>query len=42
MQPGEVEMPEDPRLRNNLYPARPAMVIDQAKRPYRNHQDGEG
>ncbi len=24
-------MPEDPRLRNNLYPARPAMVIDQAK-----------
>ncbi len=31
VQPGEVEMPEDPRLRNNLYPARPAMVIDQAK-----------
>ncbi len=31
VQPGEIEMPEDPRLRNNLYPARPAMVIDQAK-----------
>jgi cyclophilin family peptidyl-prolyl cis-trans isomerase len=29
--PGEIEMPEDPRLRNNLYPARPAMVIDTSK-----------
>ena len=29
--PGEIEMPDDPRLRNNLYPARPAMVIDTTK-----------
>ncbi len=30
-QTGQIAMPEDPLLRNNLYPARPAMVIDTAK-----------
>ena len=29
--PGTIEMPEDPMARNGMYPARPAMVIDPEK-----------
>jgi cyclophilin family peptidyl-prolyl cis-trans isomerase len=31
VEPGEVPMPDDPRLRNGMYDARPAMVIDPDK-----------
>jgi len=31
VEPGTIEMPEDPMARNGMYPARPAMVIDPEK-----------